>query len=86
MGHPVNQLEFEWRGAPRDTAVHLKRSQNVLIPQRNAGRPKNVKSKLQGIPRNRVQVFALCRQDNGDDIPYLNVDSFAQFVKNPGER
>jgi hypothetical protein len=89
MCYPLNQPQFKRRGTPRNTAEHLERSQNnILIPQRNTGRPKNMQAKLQSALRNRTKIVFLVfrRQDNRDIFAYLKIDSSSQFVQDSGER
>jgi hypothetical protein len=86
MAYSLNQPQFKWSGAPRNTAVHLEGSQNVLIPQRNTGGPKNMQAELQSVLRNRTKILVIRGQDHRDNVAYLKIDSRTQFVQNPGER
>src|ERR1700730_8943274 len=73
MCYSLNQPQFKRRGTPRNAAEHLERSQNILVAQRNTGRPKNVQAELQSALRNRTKIvfLVICRQDNRDDVAYL---------------
>jgi hypothetical protein len=86
MGYSLNQLEFKRRGRPRNTAVHLERTQNILIPQRNTGGPKNVQAELHSVLCNGMQFLVIRRQDDRGNITYLKIDSRTQSVQNSGER
>jgi hypothetical protein len=86
MGYSLNQPQFKWSGGPRNTAVHLEGSQNVFIPQRNIGRPKNMQAELQSALHDRTKIPVIRGQDHRDNVAYLKIDSRTQFVQNPGER
>src|ERR1700676_4326681 len=86
MCYSLNQLEFKWRGRPRNTAVHLERPQNILIPQRNTGGPKNLQAELHGVACNGMQFLVVGRQKDRYNIAYLKIDSRTQSVQNTGER
>lgn len=83
MRYALNQLQFEQHWTPRNAAVHFEPAQRSFIPQRNAGRPKNMKAESRSAFGNcrKIVCLVIGQGDHRNEIRYLKIDRPAQSVQ-----